>query len=256
MRMSGTRGCLIFVTLLFLGVALLIAPVAPGSSAPAGASAAAFAITTQPALDPLVQSGGYRLRNPMHRLADHSSDYGGWWTGHYCRCVSPGPGESHVPLLAGQELQVAHGSSTYYIRCLPKDFPDYSASVTGQPQQANGYLVTVGRYSIVFDTAGVPVWWDTGVSALEAEFEPDFAEFLNPSTIAWSQSNGSFELVGLNGAVKSVVGGKGVSFDTHDFQLLPNGNYLGLDVTRNCPQFPASAWISLVGIVVAVHDHR
>ena len=240
MRMSGTRGCLIFVTLLSLSAALLIAPVAPGSFAPAGASTAAFAITTQPALDPSFNPAvtDYAIRCTGSPTTRVTTVGGGPVT--IAGASFPGPASLNVPLVAGQELQVAHGSSTYYIRCLPKDFPDYSASVTGHPQQANGYLVTVGRYSIVFDTSGVPVWWDTGVSALEAEFEPDFAEFLNPSTIAWSQSDGSFQLVGLNGVVKSVVGGKGISFDTHDFQLLPNGNYLGIEqVARNCPTVPS-----------------
>jgi hypothetical protein len=111
--------------------------------------------------------------------------------------------------------------------------------LTGRPQQANGYLVNIGRYSIVFDTDGVPVWWDTGVSSPPGG-EPDYAEFLNPSTIAWGQSNGSFQLVGLNGKVNSVVGGGATPLDTHDFELLPNGNYLGIErVTRDCPDIPS-----------------
>ena len=140
----------------------------------------------------------------------------------------------NIPLVANQGVQVNYGSSEYFIRCLPKNFPQYSASVPGHPA-ASGYLVTLANYTVVFDTSGVPVWWDTGVQA-PAATEPNYAEFLNPSTIAWSRANGSFQLVGLNGAVKGSVGGGSVSLDSHDLKRLPDGNYLGIErVTRDCP---------------------
>jgi hypothetical protein len=144
----------------------------------------------------------------------------------------------YVPLVANQGVQVNYGSSEYFIRCLPSNFPQYRATVAGHPA-ASGYLLTLANYSVVFDTSGVPVWWDTGVAS-PAATEPNYAEFLSPSTIAWSQANGSFQLVGLNGAVKGTVGGGNVPLDSHDLKLLPNGNYLGIErVTRDCPAIPS-----------------
>ncbi len=129
--------------------------------------------------------------------------------------------------------------TSYYIRCLPKDFPDYSSSRTGLPQQTNGYLLTLARYSAIFDTDGVPVWWDKGVSSPSLH-EPNYAEFMNPTTIAWGQKDGSFQLVGLNGAVKGKIAGGSIQLDTHDLELLPNGNYLGIEaVQRDCPAVPS-----------------
>jgi hypothetical protein len=132
-----------------------------------------------------------------------------------------------VPLISGQELQITNGGTTYYVRCLPRDFPDYSASVTGGPQQPNGYLLDLNEYAVVFDTDGVPVWWHAGVSAPPGN-DPNLSEFLNPSTIADSQANGSFQFVGLDGKVTGSIGGGSINLDSHDLQLLPNGNYLGI----------------------------
>ena len=143
-----------------------------------------------------------------------------------------------IPLAANQGVEVDYGSSEYFIRCLPSDFPKYSATVPGHPAAA-GYLLTLANYTVVFDTSGVPVWWDTGVQS-PAATEPNYAEFLSSSTIAWSKANGSFQLVGLNGAVKGSVGGGSVPLDSHDLKLLPNGNYLGIErVTRDCPAVPS-----------------
>jgi len=151
----------------------------------------------------------------------------------------PGPANVQAPLHVGQELRITEQGSSYYIRCLPKDFPDYSSTRTGRPQQANGYLLTLGPYSVIFDTDGVPVWWDTGVSAPGAT-QPSYATFINPTTIAWSQKTSAFQLVGLNGTVKGTVGGGPVPLDSHDFELLPNGNYLGIEEDpRDCPAVPS-----------------
>ena len=143
-----------------------------------------------------------------------------------------------LPLVAGQEVQVTFGTASYFIRCLPSSFPKYSATVPGHPQ-ASGYLLDLGSYTVAFDNTGVPVWWKTGVSK-PPDRDPDYSEFLNSTTIAWGQSNSSYKLVGLNGVVKGTVGGRTVPLDTHDLELLPNGDYLGFEqVTRDCPAVPS-----------------
>ena len=110
----------------------------------------------------------------------------------------------------------------------PSDFPYYSSVVTGHPK-APGFVVVLGTYGAVFDSDGVPVWWEDGVAAGGAG-RPGYAEFLSPTTFAISEPN-EFQLVGLNGAVQGTVGGGSVPLDTHDLGLLPNGNYLGIERT-------------------------
>ena len=138
------------------------------------------------------------------------------------------PVNLNVPLVVDQSLEVDHGGSAYYIRCLPSDFPYYSSVVSGHPK-APGFVVVLGTYGAVFDSDGVPVWWEDGASA-GGTGQPAYAEFLSPTTFAISQPN-EFQLVGLNGAVQGTVGGGSVPLDTHDLGLLPNGNYLGIERT-------------------------
>ena len=233
--MTRKSRSLVLAALLSLTVSLVVVPLWPGSSTPAEATTDDFSITTHAALDPAFNPAvpDYAVRCAGSPTTQVTTAGTGSVT--IAGATFPGPVTLNAPLVAGQELQISHGAMTYYVRCLPADFPNYSASVTGRPQQANGYMLNIGRYSIVFDTNGVPVWWDTGVSSPPTG-EPDFAEFIDPSTIAWGQSDGSFQLVGLNGKVNGVVGGGATSLDTHDFELLPNGNYLGIErVTRDCP---------------------
>ena len=70
-----------------------------------------------------------------------------------------------------------------------------------------------------------------------------------PRRFAWGQRDGSFQLVGLNGAVKGTVGGGSVPLDTHDLELLPERELPGdrggaRVIARRCP---ASASISHPG---------
>jgi hypothetical protein len=218
---------------------LLVGPIALSSSSRAGATTDAFSITTSPSLDPTFNPTilDYAIRcagSPTTAVT--TTGPGPVTIGGE---TLPGPISVKAPLISGQELQVTHGGTTYYIRCLPADFPRYSAELTGHPQQANGYLLNLGSYSIVFDTDGVPVWWSTGVSA-PGSGEPEFAEFLNPTTIAWGQHNGTFALVGLNTKQKGSVGVGALQLDTHDLQLLPNGNYLGIERVNST--YDLSSW--------------
>ena len=219
--------------LLLLGTVTLVST--PASSA---AAATPFSMSTSPGLRPAFSA---KITDYAVRCTTKSTT----------RLVTQGTGQVTVggkaytsplslalPLVAGQEVQVTSGATSYYIRCLPSGFPTYSASVPGHPQ-APGYLVDLGNETVAFDNRGVPVWWKTGVSK-PPDRDPDYSEFLNATTIAWGQSNSSYKLVGLNGAVKGTIGGASVPLDTHDLELLPNGDYLGFEqVTRDCPAVPS-----------------
>ena len=50
----------------------------------------------------------------------------------------PNPVDVNLPLVAGQGLQITNGATSYFIRCLPSDFPTYSAAVTVTPNRRMG----------------------------------------------------------------------------------------------------------------------
>ena len=72
-------------------------------------------------------------------------------------------------MTTGQEFTIVETSGTttvgtWYMRCLPTDFPDFTSSVTGTPQ-AQFYLTADTSqgasegYAMFFDDNGVPIWW-------------------------------------------------------------------------------------------------
>ena len=216
-------------------LAVLLPVVAGAQGAPASAAGSNFSIATVPPLYPTFNGA--------------ISDYAVRCTGTFATRVTTtgsefvyvggrkfgGPVSLYEPLVAGQGLQVRRGSQSYYIRCLPSDFPNYTSSVTGQPQ-ASGYLATIGTYAVAFDPHGVPVWWYLDTNFLG----PLDATFFDSSTIGWADGAVQFQLRGLDGTLKATVGGGSVPLDFHDLQRLPNGDYLGImDVTRNCPTDPS-----------------
>ncbi len=215
---------------------LFVLPNGISGPAPATAAPPAFSITTNPPLDPSFNPAilNYAVRCTGSPTTNVTTTGSGQVT--VGGTSLPNPVDVNLPLVAGQGLQITNGATSYFIRCLPSDFPTYSAAVTGQPQQANGYFLTLAPYSVVFDTDGVPVWWYRDGDA----FSPFDAKFINPSTIAYSDGFlGTYSLRGLDGTLKLTLGGGSNPLDFHDLQQLPNGNYLGImDVTRNCPADP------------------
>lgn len=228
----SVRGAVV-VGLLSLISSVFVVPIGLGSSGVAGAVSAGFSISTNPPLDPPFNPGisDYAVRctsSPSTKLTTTGSGrakIGG--------TTFRGPVNLILPLVAGQEVKITQAGTRYYIRCLPSDFPSYSSVVTGTPQ-ANGYLLGIGNYAVVFDSKGVPVWWYD---------DPDTvwdAKFMSGSTIAWWDATNSYQIRTLRGALTRTVGGDSVPLDLHDLQQLPNGNYLAImDVTTNCPAVPS-----------------
>jgi hypothetical protein len=144
-----------------------------------------------------------------------------------------------VSLSAGQSFAIAVTTAgqtwTYYIRCLPSDFPAFSAIRSGTPQFAfvavapNLYLPPAGvswRYVALFDTNGVPVWWMLSVPGSV----PDDVKLLSNEDVIWTHAYGSggagAEEHRLDGTLVRIVNTVGSGADHHDVQLLPNGDYL------------------------------
>jgi hypothetical protein len=144
-----------------------------------------------------------------------------------------------VPVTAGQGFSVRvlrHGTGleSYHVRCLPQDFPTFTAQ-RGRPQ-AQWYIAapfsgatpapTSLDYVGIFDMNGVPVWWyRASTPALDAKLLPN-------GDIAWLQFNpggrgaGQAEEHSLDGPIVRSITAVGSGTDSHEIQLLSNGNYL------------------------------
>jgi Arylsulfotransferase (ASST) len=146
-----------------------------------------------------------------------------------------------VSVTAGQSFSVRvlrHGTGleSYYVRCLPQDFPTFTAQrVPGRPQ-AQWYIAapfsgaipasTSLHYVGIFDTNGVPVWWyRASTPALDAKLLAD-------GDIAWLQFNpggrgaGQAEEHSLDGPIVRSIAAVGSGTDSHEIQRLSNGSYL------------------------------
>lgn len=144
-----------------------------------------------------------------------------------------------VSLAAGQRFDFSttkNGTtSTYHVRCLPADFPDWTYSRTKPSHldyevvtpSLNGQLGTT-NYLAFFDTNGVPVWW------YKADHVPVDATLMPDNTVAFGRGFGgfgtdpasAFEIRRLDGSLVRKLQTVGGVTDFHDMQLLLNGDYL------------------------------
>lgn len=215
-------------------VTVAVALVAFGLSAclppPSGAPTS---ITTDPPLFPAFQSGvlDYVVRcDPNTPVAVHVTSPVDTYVSVAGRYPRGGVYGVSVPQRVGQQFTMrvttdaTHDVSTlYHVRCLPPDFPAFSAQRNGQPQAAFFATTLLSapntgqNYSAVFDTNGVPVWWlknKTGTFMLT----PLPGQHLG--TVA-----GDLVEYDLSGQVVqqfSPVGGS----DFHEVIRLANGNYV------------------------------
>ncbi len=129
--------------------------------------------------------------------------------------------------------------STSYVRCLPTDFPSWTASRTGTTQ-AEFYLSApiafAPTYPTIFDNNGVPVWWGPKTNTV-------FFELLGNGDVAWTKSDQTpAEVHGLDGSLIDSITTTGGPPDDHDLLLLPNGDYVmtadtikyGVDLSGLC----------------------
>ena len=131
------------------------------------------------------------------------------------------------------DLGGSGASSSYFVRCLPADFPDFVSSVSGHPQ-AEYYMVMAVpaslfgptpapvEYAALFDDDGVPVWWRAiNDKAIDATL------LSNGDAAEVSILHDQAEEYSLSGATTRVIKpNDGGGVDLHEVQLLPNGNYL------------------------------
>jgi hypothetical protein len=141
--------------------------------------------------------------------------------------------QARLKLAAGAGVAVRIGKRTYHVRCLPKDFPAFTTERHGTPQ-ARWYVVTPAeggagsKYVAIFSSQGAPIWW------IQLPFKPIDAKLLPDGNLAWSTFTDSpyatrsvpYEERRLDGKLVRTIGAVGVDTDSHDLQVLPNGDYL------------------------------
>ena len=226
-----------------LGVALAVLGMLP-----ACALGAEPVITATPALQPAFSAGvpNYVTRCEPSGSVEVDVDARGNSVSVDGAAPEPGRSQSSVPLGEGQAFTIkvgaGAGARTYNVRCLPQEFPEYTAQVLG-PTQAAYYLTTPdflfkdhpvsSTYVALFDSNGVPVWWyrlNGGGIALDADLDPD-------GELSWAVEEGgeaAFGLPGdvhvevrnLDGELLNTLRTSGTPSDFHEAWPLANGNFL------------------------------
>ncbi len=145
--------------------------------------------------------------------------------------VSLNPGQSFSFV-----VNTLTSSKTYYVRCLPTDFPTWKTERPGTPLPEYfviapnlSFSAASRKYAIIADSYGVPIWWYKSANPpVDAKLLPDG----NMGLISF----GTGEERKLDGTLArtftpdSSIGG---SIDNHELLLLPNGDYIYIiDVNR------------------------
>jgi Arylsulfotransferase (ASST) len=213
--------------------------VAPGTSAAAAPPAIGAYPALYPAFSPEVTDYVSRCRHgrPL-LLAIHAPAAPAVTIGR--RRPVTGSLQARLRLGAGQGVPVriesAGRTATYHVRCLPKSFPRFTAERHGTPQ-AQWYIVTptVGgsdgkgsRFVAIFDAHGAPVWW------MRPPYNPQDAKLLPDGNLAWSAftftpyvtRSAPYEEHRLDGSLVRKIEAVGVETDSHEMQVLPDGDYL------------------------------
>lgn len=150
---------------------------------------------------------------------------------------------TNVGLATGQRFAFQTGTGagvqSYNVRCLPQDFPQFTAERLGQPQAA--YFLTTPTLSILgpttpyvalFDDNGVPIWWYRSTDGI-----PLNAQLLNDGDLSWNvetDGEGPFgenwgdhlEEHSFTGALDGTLRTWFTPTDFHESTQLPNGDFL------------------------------
>jgi Arylsulfotransferase (ASST) len=141
----------------------------------------------------------------------------------------------HAGARTSIRVRTAKGTARRYsVRCLPPDFPRWTAERHGTPTAQWYVTAPMGRYVVIFDSHGTPVWWERSTSK---RFMPWDAKLLDGGRIAWGRNyrghfgtrkEGGYEVRRLDGRLTNFVRTVGSPTDEHDLELLPGGHFLAL----------------------------
>ena len=216
----------------------------------AAPAAARVELTTKPALHPSFRASAadYVSRCvPGTRLRVRVDASGGDRVSVAGRPERSGTFTVKLSRRTGAALSVRvrpHGGGavrTHHVRCLPEDFPTWTAERRGAPQ-AQWYVTTPvkaprGGYVAIFDSNGTPVWWWRAPQT----YLPFDAKLLDDGQIAWGHNmdthfgrrkESEYEERTLDGRLVRFVRTVGSPTDVHDLERLPNGNLLAITYRR------------------------
>ncbi len=180
------EAALIFAIAALAAGTALVAP----ARARAQAASAGVSISTQPALQPAFSPNVYDYATrcePAESVTVAVSDANGTPVSVDEQPVERTSFTTRLPIGGGQSYSFTVGTgagrATYEVRCLPANFPGYTAEESSQPQ-ASYYLVTpsaadasapAAPYVVLFDSQGVPIWWysETGGTPVDANLTPN-----------------------------------------------------------------------------------
>ncbi len=164
------------------------------------------------------------------------------------RAARSGTFITQVPVSAGQSFKFTVTDAGVIrvctVRCLPADFPHYTAEKPGTPQ-AEFTIFTpnlaigtgpTNQYLIIADANGVPTWW------YRTPAEPRGGIVTAAGNIAYMVGGSAIEIRSLAGSLVHnfpAPGGPSAALDLHELQELPNGNFViiadsmrsGIDLT-------------------------
>ena len=127
--------------LVAIGVCSALAAPLAAATTPASAAGAAFTIVTSPPLSP-----SFSANTPNYAVAcsGHATTHV-TTTGSGASVIGGkqqhGNADVQAHLVPGQALEITGGGHPYSVRCLPADFPKYTATIAGTPQ-TKGFLIT------------------------------------------------------------------------------------------------------------------
>ena len=230
-----------------VGVVLTFSVVGAGPAV-AGAAVQVTGGSLTPAFDPAISDYTVRCDPPV---VMHVASTGGTQVSMDGHPAASGSFDITVPLDEDQGFDwvVRDGdqSTTYHVRCLPSDFPSYTVQRNGTPQ-ARWYMVAPNArlstpstqdYVAIFDNQGVPVWWYR-----DSDFRPFDVRLLPNGHLVWNSFTGVYRERSFDSTVvRHVWQTVNSATDSHDLQMLPNGNVLiigypqrsGVDVSQFKP---------------------
>lgn len=125
------------------------------------------------------------------------------------------------------------GANAYYVRCLPSDFPSWTATGAGSswvwyvttPSVSLGK--TTAHYIAIFDGNGVPVWWYRTVRVpMDAKILPGPTPLF--AFASYPAASKNYEVRRLDGSLVQRVVSPDGHIDDHELQRLANGDLVFL----------------------------
>jgi hypothetical protein len=151
--------------------------------------------------------------------------------------IASGSKSSAIVVVPDQAVVV---DDTYWIRCLPPDFPIVTVAQPGTPTPGY-YLLNSLTYGAVFDVRGVPVWYARGNMPINVESPGVNQLSLMRNALATTDSTPAYEIRDLAANTVTTIMATDVTTDDHELRVLSNGDYLVL-------AYPLETGVDLTGL--------